>query len=83
MHYCSDYLLKHFPPFFANHLICLSCPSSHAQLCECPPLPHPLVTIFQYGYPRNSPPPSLVTICLPYRLDYPTLVMYLTLTRVI
>ncbi len=27
----SDYLLLHFPPFVANHLIEQSCPASYAQ----------------------------------------------------
>ncbi len=48
---CGDYLLLHFPPFVANRQ---SCPASHAQPCDCPPLHHPLVTIY-LSYPLGYP----------------------------
>ncbi len=52
--------------------------------CVTVPLPlllTPWLLSFNTGIPGTVPP--LVTICLSYRLDYPTLVMYLTLTRTI
>ncbi len=52
---------------------------------SCVTVPLPLLTPWLLSFntviPGTGPP--IVTIFLSYRLDYPTLVMYLTLTRTI
>ncbi len=56
--YCDIFLL-----LLLTLLSLQSCPASHAQPCDCPPLHHSLVTICQYVYPRHSSP-QLLFVCL-------------------